>query len=214
MGGGNRRSKSVRVHSGGLSPRGRGKRGKAGYGKAAWRSIPAWAGETLLDPVIDGGGGVYPRVGGGNAEPRASAGICGGLSPRGRGKRSLIIVAALDYGSIPAWAGETDMDEWRRQKDAVYPRVGGGNSIRLLWRQAAHGLSPRGRGKPSESNPARLVDRSIPAWAGETILEPGLDSLHQVYPRVGGGNTSVRLSVMRSAGLSPRGRGKRMCRAR
>ena len=44
---------------------------------------------------------------------------------------------------------------------------------------------------------ARLAQttRSIPAWAGETLISPGYCPFSGVYPRVGGGNalSGIRL---------------------
>ena len=91
----------------GLSPRGRGKpTDEAGLAQSS-RSIPAWAGETMLQSNRFAAGAVYPRVGGGNRH------ICGfgyqqvGLSPRGRGKLSAVVGSGGSRRSIPAWAGET-----------------------------------------------------------------------------------------------------------
>ena len=50
----------------------------------------------------------------------------------------------------------------------VYPRVGGGNSNAVRNTSRASGLSPRGRGKLILAQVAQDMDRSIPAWAGET----------------------------------------------
>ena len=56
--------------------------------------------------------------------------------------------------------------------------------------------------------PPRGSRRSIPAWAGETYhICPKL-RLHQVYPRVGGGNSFSIQAYPYAEGLSPRGRGK------
>ena len=52
------------------------------------------------------------------------------------------------------------------------------------------------------------MDRSIPAWAGETLGKPTDLPNKQVYPRVGGGNLDILMRVNWSEGLSPRGRGK------
>ena len=55
---------------------------------------------------------------------------------------------------------------------AVYPRVGGGTTL------------------ASDLHAARLLERSIPAWAGEPIVyESAVMPLRVcwVYPRVGGG---------------------------
>ena len=55
-----------------------------------------------------------------------------------------------------------------------------------------------------------LDTRSIPAWAGETDI-CGQQALPSgVYPRVGGGNAAPRSQRRAAAGLSPRGRGKRL----
>ena len=70
-----------------------------------------------------------------------------------------------------------------------------------------HGLSPRGRGNPSRSQAEAKVTRSIPAWAGEPILE-GVQFINQeVYPRVGGGTWAEHMTRTDPEGLSPRGRG-------
>ena len=50
--------------------------------------------------------------------------------------------------SIPAWAGETLAQVIASARVKVYPRVGGGNSVRLYVKYICFGLSPRGRGKP------------------------------------------------------------------
>ena len=71
--------------------------------------------------------------------------------------------------SIPAWAGETAVVEAECAPDQVYPRVGGGNPVCARFAPGAHGLSPRGRGKPEARQP-------LPTPPPE------------VYPRVGGGN--------------------------
>ena len=53
-------------------------------------------------------------------------------------------------------------------RTAVYPRVGGGNSVQAISSRIKRGLSPRGRGKPTAWMASVLKFRSIPAWAGET----------------------------------------------
>ena len=70
---------------------------------------------------------VYPRVGGGNAGSIPPFTYKRGLSPRGRGKLIQPTPAALDRGSIPAWAGETFGIGVLIGRRMVYPRVGGGN---------------------------------------------------------------------------------------
>ena len=50
--------------------------------------------------------------------------------------------------------------------------------------------------------------RSIPAWAGETSERTDEMRMCEVYPRVGGGNAAISFTILKKAGLSPRGRGK------
>ena len=111
-------------------------------------------------------------------------------------------------GSIPAWAGETLGVCGGYVGGEVYPRVGGGNTLRLRITSRLCGLSPRGRGKPTSTTTASPCARSIPAWAGET---PDYAIRHlrpTVYPRVGGGNVHEAVVNAAVRGLSPRGRGK------
>ena len=188
VGGGNSRLALVKSATSGLSPRGRGKQpAGAGQIRHLW-SIPAWAGETLDTGPFRLVAEVYPRVGGGNrGKDRPPTGN-GGLSPRGRGKRRPKRGRGLRRGSIPAWAGET---------------VDAGQVAAF-----ADGLSPRGRGKPRRVSCGGLGMGSIPAWAGETPPIGTAGSLEGVYPRVGGGNSTLIMPEAIGKGLSPRGRGK------
>ncbi len=86
VGGGNRCRIKRRKTLNGLSPRGRGKHRKGDIMRFAWRSIPAWAGETSDLCYSYTARAVYPRVGGGNVRPLLRCENICGLSPRGRGK--------------------------------------------------------------------------------------------------------------------------------
>ena len=70
---------------------------------------------------------VYPRVGGGNAAAISMSVSPPGLSPRGRGKPGSKYSPPKLSRSIPAWAGETEIDRVSSLSLSVYPRVGGGN---------------------------------------------------------------------------------------
>ena len=192
----------------GLSPRGRGKlRGSLPIGVTP-RSIPAWAGETCSHPTSPQSSTVYPRVGGGNSCVKVNPIIWPGLSPRGRGKPGSAAALSAWTRSIPAWAGETCQPPWATGTDKVYPRVGGGNGVRVGLPVQTTGLSPRGRGKRLDIRPLVIPRRSIPAWAGETRFPGSPTLLAKVYPRVGGGNNWPGLTRLMRKGLSPRGRGK------
>ena len=156
----------------GLSPRGRGKRSHRSRATTPQRSIPAWAGETSGVPIGSDIAKVYPRVGGGNRPSVAAVSACRGLSPRGRGKLGAQSIAGRRARSIPAWAGETPQLSGSGIRKAVYPRVGGGNARSATYTAKVRGLSPRGRGKRVVRIDPLALDRSIPAWAGETRRLP------------------------------------------
>ena len=148
-------------------------------------------------------------MGGGNPLPVVCPGSGYGLSPRGRGKQDGLPQRVCRGRSIPAWAGETSSILIADEEGAVYPRVGGGNEVVVGPGANLHGLSPRGRGKPSGGGGWLVAGRSIPAWAGETYRCLRLLHPAKVYPRVGGGNRRRCYGWRQADGLSPRGRGKR-----
>ena len=168
VGGGNGLHAARRLCGGGLSPRGRGKPCLRCGRVDIRRSIPAWAGETPTYLSVHSSRAVYPRVGGGNANFKRLFRCGGGLSPRGRGKRSWNNAAWHTPRSIPAWAGETNGRVNPNFKKKVYPRVGGGNALASSRASLGYGLSPRGRGKRRRRTHIQRCIRSIPAWAGET----------------------------------------------
>ena len=128
VGGGNSPGRTDTTISGGLSPRGRGKR--CADCPCPWckRSIPAWAGETVEVDAETPYAAVYPRVGGGNQSSAQHDKVAAGLSPRGRGKPVPRRLTYCRLRSIPAWAGETRYRQRPGQRPEVYPRVGGGNA--------------------------------------------------------------------------------------
>ena len=154
-------------------------------------SIPAWAGETACISPASTASEVYPRVGGGNDSVGVIHPALYGLSPRGRGKRLHALHFHDVAGSIPAWAGETSTANTAGRGRKVYPRVGGGNRRKRALALYREGLSPRGRGKRAKFGALRVLYRSIPAWAGETIILTARTPSRGVYPRVGGGNPSM-----------------------
>ena len=191
----------------GLSPSGRGNRRTGRRRHCRGGSIPAWAGQPSwpLTPLpIEK---VYPRVGGANDYHQPPGNTEWGLSPRGRGKRNLQCGALRRQRSIPAWAGQTSSAPLPATYKQVYPRVGGANVSMAVLGKSIGGLSPRGRGKLLALFAWRSRQRSIPAWAGQTIPYRNDSSRNTVYPRVGGANTIPAPSSPWSGGLSPRGRG-------
>ena len=91
----------------GSSPRGRGKRGHVLHGWVWCGLIPAWAGKTFSFRSLPRLYPAHPRVGGENILVSLATSHARGSSPRGRGKRCVVVYALLRIGLIPAWAGKT-----------------------------------------------------------------------------------------------------------
>ena len=135
----------------------------------AVRSIPAYAGEPA---VVGGGDGVervYPRVCGGTAGQPLAGSLGNGLSPRMRGNRAVAHCRRACPGSIPAYAGEPGLPQFRRRGGWVYPRVCGGTYRPCPLQVVAIGLSPRMRGNRVAIRQLPASAGSIPAYAGEPI---------------------------------------------
>ena len=151
-----------------VTPRVRGKRVRLVPECRALRSIPARAGETGSTGVRRGYRRVHPRACGGNIDGSYSACQNTGPSPRVRGKPAGLLEPRGQLRSIPARAGETRTGRCRSGCPWVHPRACGGNRECQDLPGLLTGPSPRVRGKPGVSRPARALDGSIPARAGET----------------------------------------------
>ncbi len=191
----------------GLSPRVRGNLVNLTTRSDMLRSIPACAGEPALEPPTRRNPRVYPRVCGGTMHLRHQASSRKGLSPRVRGNLAMDEGAWVKFRSIPACAGEPDNVDNSKPPQAVYPRVCGGTTPPLLTRSSCSGLSPRVRGNPGLGRGTLQGLRSIPACAGEPILDELGELEEWVYPRVCGGTSLDVIAQAGIQGLSPRVRG-------
>ena len=178
----------------GLSPRVRGNQVQPSLSGRALGSIPACAGEPPPSCPRACPSRVYPRVCGGTYGPSGTAALHPGLSPRVRGNPRQPRQRDRRHRSIPACAGEPARRASRVRPPRpcpVYPRVCGGTARRQPAVSRLLGLSPRVRGNPSRSRPARRRSRSIPACAGEPARPTGCAPTSKVYPRVCGGTSSL-----------------------
>ena len=191
----------------GLSPRVRGNHVSGKPVELVLGSIPACAGEPVLHAKPSAFERVYPRVCGGTSASAPTASVRPGLSPRVRGNLGIGVCGDLPNGSIPACAGEPPSDSSTERVKRVYPRVCGGTVNVELLETVEEGLSPRVRGNPSHS--VVRVDRrgSIPACAGEPLLNGSAGNKATVYPRVCGGTGDRGMEYLNVKGLSPRVRG-------
>ena len=192
----------------GSSPRGRGKLIHPLSSTNQPRLIPAWAGKTSRGWFVGWEGGAHPRVGGENVCVLVAWLVCGGSSPRGRGKRVRHQGGLPFLRLIPAWAGKTSALQSVAGFYAAHPRVGGENEETLRPRTFAGGSSPRGRGKHPVEDRCELPLRLIPAWAGKTLCTNFCKGIHKAHPRVGGENYLSLPFFTFFTGSSPRGRGK------
>ncbi len=145
----------------------------------------------------------------GGATIQASIAVipCIGLSPRGRGNRHCAFEFCQRHRSIPAWAGQPITHLATAGYNEVYPRVGGATRGLVGVVPLPQGLSPRGRGNLVRTLSGSTRARSIPAWAGQPMVQSHMQQCAKVYPRVGGATYTAATRARNPAGLSPRGRG-------
>ena len=111
-----------------------------------------------------------------------------------------------NHRSIPAYAGEPRPGCQRAKGSRVYPRVCGGTGNGVSSENRWQGLSPRMRGNRIKNLTPHIVNRSIPAYAGEPTGMIRRRRTRRVYPRVCGG-TAAAAEIVAMPGLSPRMRG-------
>ena len=132
-----------------------------------------------------------------------------GLSPQARGSRVGVYRPLIDYGSIPASAGEPFCGIRWDTSVGVYPRKRGGAKVIEDEPVVSQGLSPQARGSLSAFFLPLLRSGSIPASAGEPSAANSLIAIFQVYPRKRGGAIGSKTTTDRQNGLSPQARGSR-----
>ena len=153
----------------GLSPPTRGSLVTIRHDRHKGRSIPAHAGEPMRMTCTHILRRVYPRPRGGASSSGAIFLIAVGLSPPTRGSRALQKSCFPLEGSIPAHAGEPNLPVSWVSRPGVYPRPRGGASMELPTRLGRPGLSPPTRGSLVYGSRLYVVNRSIPAHAGEPV---------------------------------------------
>ena len=139
----------------GPSPRVRGSPAAGRVRVPARGSIPACAGKPADHVRIRLRPAVHPRVCG-EAQLRKTAALAvDGPSPRVRGSRCDADVDAMGAGSIPACAGKPRRNHPAASRDTVHPRVCGEADSTFTTSRRFRGPSPRVRGSPRLTAPAR-----------------------------------------------------------
>ena len=181
------RSKSSRM---GSSPLTRGKlRSNLGI-RGASGLIPAHAGKTSHVDGAHQNGGAHPRSRGENGLRGLTAGPAVGSSPLTRGKPENMNQLREAARLIPAHAGKTEHGQGCSRRAEAHPRSRGENLVmRELW-ESEFGSSPLTRGKHREARVPQVVERLIPAHAGNTVLGTPTKPSDRAHPRSRGENWS------------------------
>jgi len=191
----------------GSSPRARGTPPEITIEHVASRFIPAGAGNTKKNSSSAGHHSVHPR---GRGEHRYTTEIHvgqGGSSPRARGTLCSQTYQALTGRFIPAGAGNTIPRATTAGGASVHPR-GRGEHERTEWhRVVLFGSSPRARGTRLHARQTRLIQRFIPAGAGNTLRPDRRSAKRAVHPRGRGEHSVSPGPARRPSGSSPRARG-------
>jgi len=153
----------------GSSPRVRGTRGAPAIGHAVYRFIPACAGNTRGSSDGQGGAPVHPRVCGEHPVQMRLTVEPLGSSPRVRGTRAPAETPVGEGRFIPACAGNTADHKGALCPLAVHPRVCGEHIPTSNPVPPTTGSSPRVRGTPEQDLQLHVVQRFIPACAGNTL---------------------------------------------
>ena len=169
--------------SDGSSPRGRGTRGRGRGAGDRRRFIPARAGNAYTAPPPKTAKSVHPRAGGEREKRRFGRKIVAGSSPRGRGTRPRLPQRHSPRRFIPARAGNALAQASTRSCPPVHPRAGGERPVDGSTYRAGNGSSPRGRGTLDSGKAGGLLNRFIPARAGNAAREAGRHEMRPVHPR-------------------------------
>ena len=196
----------------GSSPRMRGTHRPRKQGHVQPGIIPAYAGNTGWPYVLMKAGRDHPRVCGEHAWIDSGYDNRVGSSPRMRGTRLIVVYAALPYGIIPAYAGNTNFPTFMAVNNGDHPRVCGEHRPPEPDEDDSWGSSPRMRGTHTAIDYPKSAHRIIPAYAGNTNSYDTIHGRNRDHPRVCGEHILPHHARRTDAGSSPRMRGTRQPR--
>ena len=148
-------------------------RGKRIYISSSSGSVwitPAYAGKTINVLTVAAVVKDHPRVCGENCQRVIIHRGQMGSPPRMRGKLIQAIVDALPQRITPAYAGKTEVLNYRLRVALDHPRVCGENQATTSSPNAPSGSPPRMRGKLEDALDSGSLVGITPAYAGKTIL--------------------------------------------
>ena len=149
----------------------------------------------------------HPRLRGEHFSAELPAVYPCGTSPPARGTRSDEIEAIYCTRNIPACAGNTRQAKHGRPMLAEHPRLRGEHFISPDNSAATAGTSPPARGTHRHCAVCLLVNRNIPACAGNTFVGFDYSLPYTEHPRLRGEHWYSADHVRGSLGTSPPARG-------
>ena len=197
----------------GSSPRVRGTEQAENYVGKKLRFIPACAGNRRGRRRWSPTRPVHPRVCGEQSLPVARQYPCSGSSPRVRGTEEPYRHRQVKTRFIPACAGNRMTAGCEAGSTTVHPRVCGEQIVYFSLPTSWAGSSPRVRGTVCLATSFGVIDRFIPACAGNRSGYSGLGWARSVHPRVCGEQHRCWMQVQDDVGSSPRVRGTALLEA-
>ena len=191
----------------GSSPPTRGTRSCSVMAGGHGRFIPAHAGNTLLFRNGRRPRTVHPRPRGEHDIRFFSTDGVRGSSPPTRGTRNNIIETGRNKRFIPAHAGNTAREKNFSHRYPVHPRPRGEHRALCPQTQYWFGSSPPTRGTPKPPLVNHLINRFIPAHAGNTSRPEYSETPAPVHPRPRGEHGARVYFPPSIAGSSPPTRG-------
>ena len=191
----------------GSSPLARGTRPQKGPSVEVSRFIPACAGNSQERYAEYRYKPVHPRLRGELRISTSGRERVSGSSPLARGTQNRCKHAFDDDRFIPACAGNSRAKRHDYFTSAVHPRLRGELKDENIRNTAQFGSSPLARGTPLRSLLGPVLERFIPACAGNSASANCSWTLDSVHPRLRGELKSVALSLARIPGSSPLARG-------
>ena len=172
-----------------------------------FRFIPAGAGNSSPKNNSQGNMSVHPRRCGELRPHLWAVHIKFGSSPQVRGTlKSEKTLSALGR-FIPAGAGNSALVERNRTARSVHPRRCGELSLIFRYRGTRVGSSPQVRGTRRLNRGTQVVQRFIPAGAGNSHPSPSRLTSQPVHPRRCGELLRSTLTMFSLGGSSPQVRG-------
>ena len=197
---------TFRSHSG-SSPRLRGTAGEPLANLHHYRFIPAPAGNSTDPWPNSSRTPVHPRACGEQILFACASPCRSGSSPRLRGTGPVRQGIEGRRRFIPAPAGNSRRSSRIRASVPVHPRACGEQLTRIVNSRRASGSSPRLRGTVAELVERDVVERFIPAPAGNSGYGPTRASTYPVHPRACGEQPVLSAKKYPVSGSSPRLRG-------